>query len=584
MAENSVLGERRFDKLRTSIKWSNLQLEYPKKKRIQAIREFAGYHYAERSADRRVIVPFLKLAVGIYIRLLAAKAPKVLITTKKDALKSTAANLEIAVNEIPEEIKLQSTFKDLVLEALFSFGIAKVGLADSGELMGHRIGTPFVDVVTLDDLIIDMSAKNWWQLQYIGNEYWMNYEELMEGGLFSKKRINGLTSDVYTTIGEGGEGRAEEIGQNEQAELFKDKKLIRDIWLPEEGIFLTYASKDNRLLSDVDWKGPELGPYHILGFDKVPGNLLPVPPVAIWRDLHELANRLFRKLGQQADSAKSVLGFSGGNDESVKSFKAANDGDGITYTGPKPERLVSGGVDQVTLAFFLQTKDLFNYFGNNFESLGGISVQSETVGQDKLISAASSAQLRDMASQVTDFSKDIFGSLAYYEWNDLVRTRELERPIPGTDVKIVVPWNRETRQGTFDLYDLKIDVYSFQDDSPSAKLQKFAAIWQQYIIPMLPMIEASGGSLNVKSVLETIAKYSNMPEIAEMISFADGFSTDEVGNKPVTKSRPQNTTHTSERVNRPGATESGKSQILQQALTGGNPQASEFASLGRSTS
>lgn len=582
MAKQSVLGEKRFERLDRSIKWSNLQLEVPKKKRISAIKEFAGYHYSENSSERRVIVPFLKLAVGIYIRLLAARAPRALITTKKDALKSTAANLEIAVNEIPKEIGLQQTLKELVLEALFSIGIAKVGLADSGEVLGHRIGSPFVDVVTLDELIIDMSAKHDSQIQYIGNEYWMNYEEFMEGGIFSKKNLKDLKSDEYTTIGEGGERKAEEIGQNESAQLFKKKKLVRDIWLPDEGIFLTYAPRDNRLLDDVDWKGPELGPYKMLAFDKVPGNLMPAPPVSIWRDLHELANRLFRKLGQQADSAKTVLGFSGGNTESVTNFKNARDGDGITYHGAtKPERLVSGGVDQVTMAFFLQTKDLFNYFGNNFESLGGISVQSETVGQDKLISAASSAQVRDMASQVTDFSRDIFSSLAYYEWHDLIRTRELERPIPGTDIQIVVPWSRESRLGNFDQYDLNIDVYSFQDDSPAAKLQKLAAIWQQYIVPMLPMIEAAGGSLNVKSVLETVAKYSNFPEIAEFIQFMDGFSTDEVGNKSNSKSAPANTTRTYERVNRPGATEGGKSQILQQALLGGKPQQSELASLGR---
>jgi hypothetical protein len=157
------------------------------------------------------------------------------------------------------------------------------------------------------------------------------------------------------------------------------------------------------------------------------------------------------------------------------------------------------------------------------------------------------------------------------------------KPIPGTEIELIVPWTRKSRRGKFDIYDIDIDVFSMQDDSPSTQLQKLGAITQQYLIPLLPMIESAGGTINIKAFFEMLAKYSDFPEIAEIIRFAEGFSTDEVGNKEVPKSKPSNTTRTYERVNRPGATDRGKSQILQQALFGGKPQGSEIASLGRST-
>jgi len=581
----NVLDSKDFERLQLSIEWSNRQLEYSKVKRIEAIREFVGFHYSEDSNPKRVPVPFLKMAVGIYVRMLAPKAPAALYTTKKMELKSTAANLEIAVNEIPKEISLQKTMKELVLEALFAgFSVAKVGLADSGELLGHRVGKPFVDVVTLDDFIVDMSAKNFSQVQYVGNSYWMDYEEIMEGGFFPKARIRNLTSDKYTVVDRAGEERAESILQDQEAQLFKEKKLLRDVFLPGENVFATYAVEDEKLLIDTKWTGPELGPYLTLAFDRVPGNLLPVAPVSVWRDLHELGNSLYRKIGHQADSQKTVLGFAGGDDEGVMNFKNARDGDGVHYKGAKPERLTAGGVDPTTLAFFIGTKDLFSYFAGNLDSLGGLGVQSDTVGQDRLISAASSAQMKDMSAEVIDFARDLFRALAYYEWHDLFKTRDLERPIPGTDVKLQVQWNRNTRKGSFDAYDLDIDVFSLQDDSPQAKLQKLGLVWQQWVIPMLPFIEQAGGQLNAKSILETVAKYADVPEIAEMIQFYDGFSTDEVGNKETTKSSPTNTTRTNVRVNMPGATDRGKSQILQQALLGSKPQASEAAAIGRPSS
>ena len=40
----------------------------------------------------------------------------------------------------------------------------------------------------------------------------------------------------------------------------------------------------------VDWTGPPRGPYAVLGFNHVPSNIMPLPPVAIWQDLHDLAN------------------------------------------------------------------------------------------------------------------------------------------------------------------------------------------------------------------------------------------------------------------------------------------------------
>ncbi|KKL25937.1 hypothetical protein LCGC14_2400290, partial [marine sediment metagenome] len=268
------------------------------------MREFVGIHHTENSAEKRVIAPFLKMAITIHLRLLAARAPAVLISTKEESLKSTAANLEIAVNEIPKEIGLQNTLRRVVLEAMFSStgGVAKVGLYTVGELLGHRIGAPFVDVIPQDNYILDMSAKHISQIQYEGNDYWLDYEDVMESDWLPKESRIGLESDRYTIIGEAGEERAESIGQDESADLFKKKIYLRDVWLPSEKLMVTYAVKSKKRLKTIDWTGPELGPYAKLRFDDVPGNLLSLAPISIWRDIHELANVLYRKLADQADA------------------------------------------------------------------------------------------------------------------------------------------------------------------------------------------------------------------------------------------------------------------------------------------
>lgn len=571
-----VVTHTGFNRLTDSIDWSIRQLERPRQERIESIRQFVGSHHSVGGADKNVPVNFLKLAVDIYVRQLAARAPRVLITTKFAELKPTAANLQLAVNQIPEEINLTLTLRRLVTEALFSMGIIKCGLHTVGEVLGITYGQPFADIVTLDDYFCDMSAKRMDLIQYCGNDYWLPYEKFMESGFVREGDRDSLSPDDHTTIGEQGQERADGIAVDGEAQEFEKRIRLRDVWLPQENVMLTYATSSKRLLYETEWEGPEGGPYLHLGYTDVPSGLLPLAPISAWRDLHELANVLFRKLGRQADSQKTCLGFSGNNEEDIQNFKNAKDGDGIFYNGPKPEKLQAGGVDGATLAFYLQVRDLYSYFAGNLDSLGGLAPMTETVGQDKLLGEAASAQLADMSAQTVVIVRDLFRTLAWYEWHDPVGTRTLEKKIPGTDLVVPVPWNAEARQGGFELFDLDLNVFSLQDDSPATKLQKFRAILNEFIAPLMPDIQAAGGQLDAQFIMRTVAKLSNMPEAGEMILWADQppeQATRGMPRQPAAKStqRPQ--------VRSTGTTPRGNSQVLQQVLSGANPQSSEIARL-----
>lgn len=572
----------KFDKLVEAVEWSTKQLDRPRLTRIGSLREFAGYHYGDdQEARTKVPVPMLKLAINVYGRTLAPRSPQALISTRHQGLKATAANLQLAVNQIPAEIQLAKTFRQIVTEALFSIGVARVGLHTTGIVRGYPYGSPFVDCIPIDDYFVDMSAKHRGHIQFEGNDYWLTRDEMEEAG-WSKKSLAKLRDDDLgeTTIGERGNERAEAISVGGGSVVsYRKRYHLRDVWLPQDELLVTYLVKSKEKLNVIEWEGPDVGPYVVLGFDEVPGNLLPLPPASVWRDLHELSNALFRKLGRQADAQKTVLGFSEGDDEQIRDFKAASDGDGIRYTGAKPERLEAGGVDQKTLAMFLQSKDLFSYFAGNIDALGGLAPQTETLGQDRLLSEAASAHLRDMQSMTVDFARDVFRSLAFYEWNDPVKTRRLEKPIPGMGgMTISVDWNRKSKIGEFDQYDLDIDVYSLIDDSPALKLQRLGFIMQNYISPLAPEIERQGGTIEVQKILEMVGKLADFEEIREFVSFpgvapspADGHQAE----------APRKTEHVSRRVSQPGATPRGKSDVLQRILLGDNPQDSEAAVLSR---
>lgn len=571
MAKSS-LSKASFDKLMSSIDWSSRMITFQKDKRVDNVREFCGYHHTEDGSRKRLPLNFIKLATGIYLRQLAARAPTAFVTAEQRELRPTAANFELSLNQIPKEVGLQQTMRDTVLEAMFGVGIVKCGLHRVGTLLNHDYGQLFLDLVTLDDLVLDMSAQRWDAIQYIGNSYWVDYKELMEGSWIEDDAKKDLKADTFTVIGDQGETRAEDVQLNETATLYRDKVQLRDVFLPAEQLVVTYAVKAKKLLKTIEWAGPASGPYIKLGFDEVPGNLMPVAPVNVWRDIHDIANVLIRKLSKQADDQKNVPAFGGGNDESVDAFKAANDGDGIAYTGPEPKMLSIPGPDTQTLGFFLQVREIASWVGGNIDLLGGLGAQSETLGQDRLLTESASAQLRDMSAKVVDFSKAIFEQFAYYEWSDPVKRRKITKNVPGSTLGVEMFWDKGMKKGKLKDYMIDIDVYSLQDNSPSTKMQKLTLFIERIILPLMPAIEAQRAQLDVQTIIRHAASFSDFPEGKDLVVWANEELDQESGQGGHERKMPAHTVRTNERINRGGGKTQGNNRVLAQMLAGSGGQ------------
>lgn len=570
------------NKLHECIEWSKQKLEVPCQNRVHAVKQFVGMHYSDNGSERRVPTNFLELAVTIYLRLLATRAPRCIVKSKSLELVPFAADLEEVLNQIPGEIGLDRTLRRAVMEALFSMAVVKVGIGETNE--NAKIGDePFVSLVQLDDYFVDMSARSWEEVQYEGNEYWMDRQQIADFYGVS------LDADEDSSISTGGVEQAKSVGVNETAKTWSDRVLLRDVYLVREGRLVTYAVNSLKILRDVPWDGPEGTPYLKLWFEEVPGNLLPLSPVNTWRDLHELANSLFRKLAKQADSKKSVLAFQGGNDEEIQRFRDAADGDGIRYNGGKPEELAAGGVDTGNLAFYIQVKDLYNIFAGNLDSLGGLSPQADTATQEKLISEASSARVQDMIDRTVDFAKAIFRRLAWYVWTDPIRERKVTK-VASSDLGLAVDvnWTPETRDGDFLDYNIDIDVFSMQDDSPATRIQKLLSVFERLVLPMQEQLMAQGAYIDMRRLLEYVGKNSNLPELSMFVQFAD--QTPSTGNTygnpqpEYTSTKSPYSRRVYERVNRPGATRHGRDAALMQTLLGGGAQPADMAalSMGRS--
>jgi hypothetical protein len=492
------------------------------------IRQFVGGAWSDGGAPDRVPVNFLEMALNIYRRQVAARAPRVMVRSKDGDNISFADDLEIALNIAIEDMKFDETMRRWVLEAMFGMGVLKVGLApsDQREIMGftHDPGQPFADVVDFEDFVFDITAKRWDQVQFCGNRYALPLEAVQDLKMFPKKDLSKYERRTTNEQGDQKISNMVDDGGSYGEESYMDLVELWDIWLPYEGVVATFQTDPNGGLEDreplrvVEWDGPEGGPYHLLSFGDVPGQIMPLPPAALMIDLHELGNRVFRKLARQADRQKTVTLVASANQDDGRRITNANDGDAVAVDRPEATKDVRyGGVDQAGLAFFQQLRQLTSYFGGNLETLGGLNNATNTASQEQLVKSQATMRIADMQERATAASTDVIKAIAFYMWNDPIRAYRIPKKIPNSDMTIMAEMKPEKRNGEFPDYAIEIVPFSMQSRTPSERLQSAMQVMQTYIVPMSALLQQRGLVPNIEAFLKMSAELSGTPEIMDLV-------------------------------------------------------------------
>ena len=329
-------------------------------------------------------------------------------------------------------------------------------------------------------------------------------------------------------------------------------------------------------LNVADWTGPENGPYKWLGFSDVPNCLMPLAPVATWRDQHDLANVLARKLRDQAHRQKNVGFYSPAGVQDADRLREAKDGDLIPSKNPGESKEVSiGGIDQAILAFKMSVDADFKEKAGNLDSLGGLSAQSGTARQDELLSESASQRLASMQERTTTFVTEVVTDVTWHLYYDPHIILPLTKELPGTggegrpNLKIAFDYGPEDRQADFLAYNFEIEPYSMQHRTPATKLNTLNQFMQTVLIPLAPQLAEQGINIDWETILHLYATWSNMPELQHVLTFSGPQAIPQRGPVGTPPRQAPNTTRTNVRVNRPGASSKGTNEALMQSLISG---------------
>ena len=580
-------GKRYFSRLANAIEQGRKDLAPFRANRVEAVRQYVGSHYSDDGTTDRQPLGMIELGVSIITRHLVAQAPEALVTSKVKEYKTNAYELGLALHEVVKQIKLADTLREWVFNGMFGLSVVKVGLAKKGEVetegaVYDAMGV-YAAYVDLDDWVHDTTARTWKEMQFMGHRHRVPYDYFMESGVYNKKDIADVSPSSRELTNEHGDMRMETLTFHQSVvnEPYREWVELYDIWLPGEQIVVSMVDQGNlRPVREIEWTGPENGPYRPLVFNPVPRSVMPLAPVSSWMDLHMLVNAIYRKSANQALRQKDVTVFQGSAAKDAERIRDSTDGEMVRVDAPEKVKTHKfGGADQVNFAFGIHAKDQFTYMAGNLDSLGGLSPQADTLGQDRMLSSSASKRIADMQDKVETGTHDILRDIAWYMWDDPLSDIPITKRLAGDSFEMLDRYTQDNKGGDFFDYVIDIVPYSMQFRSPGERLEHVKAFLRDVAVPLAPQMGQQGIGLDFRALVDLFAKYGNLTELKDILTSVEP-------DNPLPGERPRQsaqTTRTNVRVNRPGATSEGKDAALIQNLAGGGIQPNESASQFRST-
>lgn len=515
----------RFQQLRNAIEPARKQLEPFRDELANALKAYTGPHYANNGSAERPI-NMLQLSVESMLQQLSSRAPQVLCTTHKPELRGAAVELELALNQAIRQMDFENEHRLWVLSAIFLVGVMEVGLdvVEFVEIDGEEVPITeiFCETIMFDDFVYDTTATKWdrRQLGFVGHKYRISLAEAKSDVRFNKEAREAL-KPIETQIDE----TAKLSRQNEgHTNPFTEMCEIWQVFVPEENEVVTFSlNGGNAPLRTVKWEGPRHGPYHLLGFNPVLNNIMPLAPVANWLDLDDLENRLLSKLGRQASRQKTIgiVDLQGVSDG--QNIIKASDGDVVPVGNPNSFKEASfGGVNQQTLGFAMNVRSMADFVMGNLSAQMGLGASADTLGQEKMIRQAANVRIASMQGVLLSKTKAVLNDIAFYLLNHPTIEMDLTLQIPGADIELPLKWpfrnddngnEIDARQGAAEQYDISIEPYSMTAVSPGERAQMLRSIWTQDIMPMMSM----GIQPDVNAYLAKLAKYLDLPELHEIV-------------------------------------------------------------------
>ena len=280
-----------------------------RKARAYAVKEYCGTYMTERygiTGEKPLNLVFM--AIRALVPNLVQRSGATRVLTDLLVQREYAEKLGLALKQLHKKIKMHQTLRAGIVDmSLGGLAVFKSGLDFTGKCIPVTDDTKidpmqlYTLLLSLDDLTVDPICRSFDTAAFIGHRVHIERAKLM--------KLDGWDKDLVKSLPRAGQKgsddeRAERLTQDDtitsEFTAWQDFVNIVELWVPEAESIVYIPDPEEAVRSDFlavkEYYGPPTGPYTFGAITQpVPDNPFPVAPVGVWRDLADMANRLFKK-------------------------------------------------------------------------------------------------------------------------------------------------------------------------------------------------------------------------------------------------------------------------------------------------
>lgn len=507
-------------RLKTAVDSSKEELRPLLSQRKECLAAYQGHRFSSehlpRVVDAKMSVPLMEIAIDLHEQLLAGETVRSLVTPRRAENVPLGESIKSSLDHLAEAVNLSQSFQNWVKESLWGWGVGKVGLsfkrgsaAGKGGGFGRSGSIPFFDVIDAEDAIIDTQAASWSRMRYIGNRYLVPLDWAKDTPSFNakaRKELQAVDPESNRPFGNSSPIR----WRTDTNALFPMTELV-DLYMPLDNQIVTFSHNGPRdVLHHETWRGPSVGPYHLLGYEFVKGTVIPKPLAWSWIDTHDSVNVMYNKAVRQALRSKRNPVVPAGAEKDAERLKNAQDGEWVGATRTEQIRtFVIPGADPSLLNLVGQLIDLFSYMAGNMNLLAGLSAQSPTLGQDQILRGSGSRRMAELQRRSRKAFSGVMSSLAWYLFNQRDLRVLTERKIGDITVKTVL--KHEDLKGRFLEFNFETEV--IRHKSPDERLALLLNWISQVVLPLQTQMAQAGKTLDFDALHRMGRDVGDIPEL-----------------------------------------------------------------------
>lgn len=530
-------------KLSESAKEGFARLDRFRKARAYSIKEYCGTYMTEQygiTGEKPLNLVFM--AIRALVPNLVQKVGMTRVLTDLLEQREYAEKLGLALEQLHKKIKLHKTLRAGIVDmALGGLAVFKSGLDFSGRYVPVTDDIHvdpmqlYTRLISLDDLTIDPMCRSFDTASFVGHRVHIERAKLLELDGWNKDLIRSLPK--AGNIG-GPDERAEALTRTEDTmsefAAWQDFVNVVEIWVPEAESIVYIPDPTEAVRTDFlavkEYYGPPTGLFTFGAITQpIPDNPFPVAPIGIWRDLADMANRLFKKAMDQADRQKNVGIYNPMNADVAEAIHDAVDGEWIASEDPNGINIQSfEGADQGTIQMTQNLYGWYNLTSGGTDLMSGIGINSDKATGQQILQKNASVSIGDMRDMIYDIASDISMKHAWFLHNDDLMFVPGQ---PGIPLIKRLPTGEERqlyltpsdRTGEFDTLGFEIVQRSMSVLDPATR-EKLVSYFALQVLPQA----FSAFQIAMQAGLEfNISKYlTNVAEDLGISSIVDDIWTD----------------------------------------------------------